>query len=82
MKVHGEWTGIAHVTAGGDVRLFDEIDRLLGLNEHQSYDSLAFNHLAGDGMDIGTTATDGLPWVEVDTADDYELAKELFRGQG
>lgn len=76
-KAHGEWIGIACVRSTKE--LFASIEAILFNEGLNFYDTHAFTKLAKQGSRIFCTPTNGLPWVEVDFAEDYQLAKELFQ---
>lgn len=72
----GEWTGIALIRNAAAV--FRRVEKILLDGGLQEYDTRAFSRLSRDGFKVYCSATDGLPWIEIDTPDDYERAKEIF----
>ena len=74
----GEWVGLARVRAAAAAPLYAAIDDLLAARQLQEYDTAALNRLARGGMPIGLTPTGGLPWCEIDTAEDLARARALF----
>ena len=77
----GEWTGIARFSGQGSHLVFEKLDELLGAQELQSYDTLAFTGLAKDEVAFGLTATNNQAWVEIDDADDLDRARRMFADQ-
>lgn len=74
----GEWIGMARIGPGTGDRLFHAIDHLLGQGELDAYDTAAFNVLARNGEKISIIPTDGKPWLEIDFAEDYGRAWQIF----
>ena len=76
----GEWIGLAYFDAAMAARLGRTIERQLLDGEHnwQNYDTSAFTELAGEGAKFTLPETDGRPWKEIDTEEDYDEARELF----
>ena len=77
-ETFGEWTGLAKFSAAFAETLFARIGRLIEQGQRQAYDALAFTELAADGAQIGIVDFAGLPWVEIDTEQDYLKARQLF----
>ncbi len=74
----GEWTGLALISAAGKRPLLAAMEAILEQGGFQEYDTAAFSSLARQGNNFGLTATDGLPWCEIDTGSDLDRAKKLF----
>jgi choline kinase len=74
----GEWTGIARFSAVFGELLFHKIGRLVEQGHLMAYDTRAFTQLAQEGHPIEISAFTDLPWVEIDTWDDYQRAQDLF----
>jgi choline kinase len=75
---YGEWTGIAKFSSAFSRQLFKYISILLEQGHQQAYDTLAFTGLARSGNPIHIAEFTGLPWIEIDTWDDLEQARQLF----
>ena len=72
----GEWIGIAHFLKPKP--LFSTIDFLLkDQKNRKAYDTLAMTQMAKVGHVISLISTNGTPWIEIDTDQDYERAKAL-----
>lgn len=74
----GEWTGIAKFSSSFAEVLLERIAILMEQGHQQAYDTLAFSELARDGHTISIAEFAGLPWVEIDTWEDLEQARQLF----
>ncbi|MFC1583896.1 hypothetical protein ACFL4U_04340, partial [Candidatus Neomarinimicrobiota bacterium] len=74
----GEWTGIAKFSLSFAEVLLERIDILMEQGHQQAYDTHAFTELAREGHTISIAEFDGLPWVEIDTWEDLEQARQLF----
>lgn len=72
----GEWTGIAGVRCSQE--LFIQIEKTLFSEGLNFYDTYAFTALARRGFKICCRSTRNLPWIEIDDAEDYKRAKEMF----
>ena len=74
----GEWTGLAGFSADFGTKLMETIGLLIEQGHQMAYDTLAFTELAGEGRVIEIASFTGLPWVEIDSVDDLNQARELF----
>jgi choline kinase len=72
----GEWTGIAYIREPKPV--FDSIQKVLFDEDLNYYDTHAFTQMAASGHSIYCSSTQDLPWMEIDFAEDYEKAQEIF----
>ncbi len=54
--------------------MFNEICSLLYGGQFAVYDTSAFSNLARKGLDIRVVLTQGIPWIEIDYAEDLETA--------
>ena len=73
---HGEWTGIAAVHRPRD--LFTALERHLLNDGLLDYDTAAFTAMAAAGQEVRCLPSGEEPWVEIDTAEDLELARSQF----
>ncbi|UCD36944.1 MAG: phosphocholine cytidylyltransferase family protein [Fidelibacterota bacterium] len=74
----GEWTGIAKFNPTFAEALAHKINTLVGQGNRMAYDTLAFTELVEEGDPIDILPFTGLPWVEIDTPEDLQRARELF----
>jgi choline kinase len=75
----GEWIGIACFDGATGDALFAEIERQLADERaYDAYDTRAFTELARRGHRLAAVDCTGLPWVEIDFAEDLARARELF----
>ena len=77
-RCHGEWIGMTKYSAATAGRLFQQCEWLLEDGRFTDYDAVAMTRLAADGAQLHIVPCNGLPWAEIDDADDYERALELF----
>jgi choline kinase len=78
----GEWTGIARFSHKFTQILMHWIGTLLEDGHLQDYDTLAFTQLAQNGESIHIIKFKDKPWIEIDTAKDLMVARELARLPG
>ena len=76
VEAYGEWLGIAKFEPPGDAVYFDQVDVALE-GSKMLYDCAVVRDLASAGTAIRGFDIDGLPWVEIDFADDLEYARSL-----
>jgi len=72
----GEWIGIAAVHRPRD--LFATLERHLLNHGLLDYDTAAFTAMAAAGEEVKCLPSGEEPWVEIDTAEDLELARSQF----
>jgi len=77
-KSFGEWTGLAKFSRDFGFELTSTIGSLIEQGSLMAYDTLAFTDLANRGQAIGISTFTNLPWIEIDTAEDLKIARELF----
>ena len=75
-KAQGEWTGIAIINHTKNV--LNQFEQTLRDEELNRYDTFAFNRMVKDGHKFKCTPTNGMKWLEIDFAEDYKLAQEIF----
>jgi len=73
-QAHGENVGVLKFGEAGARRLFAEADRLIGQGIVNRWAPYVYNVMAPD-YPLHTVAVDGLPWVEIDFAEDLERAR-------
>jgi choline kinase len=77
----GESIGMERVSAALFGTLFDELRAMDAEGFTDAYYEDAYHRLAGQGQtDIRPVDVTGLPWSEIDDAQDLARAEELFRG--
>jgi choline kinase len=75
----GESIGLERIDAASSGPLFDELEAISADPAHrQSYYEVAYDALVRAGEPFRALDVTGLPWVEIDTLADYELAQRLF----
>ena len=74
---HGNFIGIAKLSKVGSRLLKDKIKFLTSSNNYiNDYYTKAVAELAREGQEINFVSTLGLPWIEIDTYDEYQKAKK------
>jgi choline kinase len=73
----GEYIGLAKFSGQGLGELFAAVEGLVAAGRRQDWYEEAFNKIA-DRVRIGLITTQGLPWIEIDTLEDYERAQTLY----
>ena len=74
----GEWTGIARFSHKFSLTLMTRIGLLLEAGQLQEYDTFALTQLAQQGESIHIIGFNDQPWMEIDTVEDLQAARELF----
>lgn len=73
---HGNFIGIARLSAAGAPRLRAELDAMVRQGGFErAYYTQAFPRLAAAGQAIRATPVEGARWFEIDTPDDYARAQ-------
>ena len=73
----GNFIGIAKFSRAGSVLLKNNIKHLSQNGMYiNDYYTKSIAKLAMDGQYIAPIAVDGLPWMEIDTYDEFERAKK------
>lgn len=75
---HGEYIGMAKFSSAGAKALFQSIQTFVDASRLNGWYENAFQKMCSN-TPIHATGTDGLPWIEIDTVDDLELAKNVVR---
>ncbi len=75
----GESIGIEKIGKEAGKLLFEELERLMKdkANWTEYYDD-SYTTLVNKGIKFGAVNITGLKWVEIDTHEDYDRAKQLF----
>lgn len=73
---HGEYIGFAKFGLKDAAAIFDCMERLLAEGKTNIWYENAINYVL-NRIDAFAVYTNGLPWIEIDTPQDYEKAKKL-----
>lgn len=75
----GESIGVERIDSRSCATLFTTLEALMAdPANHQKYYEVAYDAIVQAGEPFKTLDITGLPWVEIDTLEDYELAQRLF----
>ena len=75
----GESIGIEKISNETGKLLFHELKLMMQKKEHhQDYYEVAYERLIEKGIVFNTLDITGLKWTEIDTLDDFDLAKSIF----
>ncbi|NJE49410.1 phosphocholine cytidylyltransferase family protein [Thermococcus sp. 9N3] len=77
-SANGEYIGIAKFDINDARIIFNKMRELIKSGKTGIWYELAINYVL-DKIIAKPIYTDGLPWIEVDTPNEYEMAKKLFR---
>lgn len=69
------YIGITLVTAAANARLFGRIEDLIQRGEDRVFFNAAVQQLADEGLQVGYSETEGLPWAEIDDPGDLAFAR-------
>ena len=69
------YIGITVVDASAHGRLFSRIDDLISSGDDRVFFNAAVQQLADEGLHVGYTETEGLPWAEIDDPGDLAFAR-------
>ncbi len=75
-EAHGEYIGLAKFSARGARELFRIIGEMLDAGEYGIWYDITFNDL-GRKIPIHAVSTGGLPWIEIDNAEDLRKAETV-----
>jgi L-glutamine-phosphate cytidylyltransferase len=70
----GTFVNIARFSSRGGRCLFAKIESMLGEGRVDQFFNDAIGQLSAEGTKVGFTETDGLPWAEIDDANDLRYA--------
>jgi len=74
----GEYIGLAKFRKSELISLFDIINKLIKTGKTDIWYEIAFNYVL-DEINIGYIDTQAKPWIEIDTVEDYEKAREVAK---
>jgi len=69
------YIGITIINSAANARLFDRIGDLIRRGEDRVFFNAAVQQLANEGVKVGYTETEGLPWAEIDDPADLAFAR-------
>jgi choline kinase len=69
------YIGITIVDAAANARLFDRIEDFVVRGEDRVFFNAAVQELTDEGLRVGYTETEGLPWAEIDDPGDLAFAR-------
>ena len=76
----GESIGIERIDERSTPALFATLDAMMNEpSNHQNYYEVAYDAIVRAGEPFKALDITGSPWVEIDTAEEYERAQRLFR---
>jgi choline kinase len=71
----GTYIGITSFGAEVQERLFARVNMLVGTGYVNEFFNVAVQHLADEGVRVGFTSTDEMPWAEIDDPEDLAFAR-------
>jgi choline kinase len=71
----GTYIGITAFAAGVQDALFARVDKLIRDGHHKDFFNVAVQQLADEGVQVGFSTTDNLPWAEIDDPGDLAFAR-------
>jgi len=77
-SAHGEYIGLAMFRLDDAKLIFDKIAELIRIGKTDIWYELAINYVL-DKIVARPVYTGGLPWIEVDTPEDYIKARAIFK---
>lgn len=78
-KCKGESIGIEKISSEAGKLLFEELGKLMkDKNNWKEYYDDSYTTLVNQGVEFGAVDITGLKWVEIDTHEDYDRAKQIF----
>jgi choline kinase len=73
----GTFVNIARFSSRGARRLFAKIESMLREGRVDQFFNDAISQLSSEGTKVGFTVTEGLPWAEIDDANDFHYAQTI-----
>jgi len=74
-QADGNFIGICKFSAKGSKLLIQEMSELVGQGNPDAYFTLAIERLITKGYEVQFCSTEGYFWIDIDTRDDFEIAK-------
>lgn len=71
----GTYIGITTFSGGVQKELFGRIKKLIQAGKENEFFNVAVQELADEGLHVGYTSTDDLPWAEIDDPGDLAFAR-------
>ncbi len=75
-EASGEYIGLAKVTDDSFKQLFRSIRQVMKHKGTEVFYEEAFQHMIDSESPVTYESTRGLPWIEIDTAEDLKIARE------
>lgn len=72
----GTYIGITIFSKAIQARFFHQMNELISAGRVTDFFNVAVQNLADEGIHIGYTSTDGLPWAEIDDPTDLNFAQQ------
>lgn len=74
-EFHGTYIGITSFSAHVQQELFARVNQLVHAGRENEFFNVAVQQLADEGVRVGFTMTDDLPWAEIDDPSDLAFAQ-------
>jgi choline kinase len=72
----GTYIGITVFSAEVNRQLFDKLGKLVTTGRVNAFFNVAVQQLVDEGVRVGFTSTEGLPWAEIDDPADLAFARQ------
>ena len=72
----GTYIGITIFSKAIQVRFFHQMSELISAGRVNDFFNVAVQDLVDEGLHVGYTSTDGLPWAEIDDPTDLNFAQQ------
>ena len=72
----GTYIGITAFSAEANLQLFAKLNKLVKADRVNEFFNVAVQQLADEGVHVGFTSTEGLPWAEIDDPSDLGFAQQ------
>ncbi len=73
----GEYIGITRIDKEFSSEFFDAVKRTIKINGVNVFYESAYQRMIDEGKHLTFESTRGLPWIEIDTYEDLQVAREL-----
>ena len=78
----GNFIGMAKFSKNSKNHLFQTIKELMGKGNEDAYYTLAIENLIKQGKMVSFIETEDLPWIDIDTKDDFDYVKKINKEFG
>lgn len=72
----GTYIGVTMFSAGVNRQFFERLGQLVDAGRVNQFFNIAVQQLADEGVPVGFTSTEGLPWAEIDDPVDLAFAQQ------